>query len=122
MSGDDDIPNVYIEHGSHSVDREPVRLQVTFPCPSFLTGGRKGYLNFDLINDAFYAENDYRIQQSMMRMQESFDRFYICYGDDLPHGIELFVNGKENAKKAADFIRNVRVAMNNQKRMSVKIG
>jgi hypothetical protein len=126
MSSDADIPNVYIEHGSHSIDCEPVELKVTYPSPSFLVKNDGSLLNFEQINEIFYHENDRRLIKAICRIQETEGMFenrqcYIAIADEDDYGMTLFVSGRENANMVADRIRNVRVALNNDKRMNVKI-
>jgi len=120
MSGDDDIPNVYIQHGSHSVDNTTVHIVVEYPEPSFLIGSTKALRNFDTLNNIFYEENDYRLGSAIIRLTEKNDRLYIATSTN-DYGYDVYVNGVENAKIVAETIRNIRVAMNNNKRMSAKI-
>ena len=121
MSKDDDIPNVYIDHGSHSIDREIVELVVTYPQPPYLEKNNGSLKNFDTINEIFFEENDIRMKNAIVRIQEK-EGVYIAIADENDYGMTLFVQGRDNAVRVADFLRNVRTALNNDKRMNVTVG
>lgn len=95
------------------------RINVIYPHPSWLRN-TKSLRSFENLNAIFYAENDERIYDFLFKMNNKHTEMFVNFRQN-DNGVTLFVETKENAIFVANLVRNIRVAMNNDKRMKARI-
>ena len=94
-----------------------VKIEVKYSFPSWIKGIRPEYRTN--VIDIFLKENYYRIRNYIFNYQETHD-VLIGFSPNKT-GVTLCVKEDNFAYHLADKIRNIRVAMHNDKRMSARI-
>ena len=96
------------------------KIFVKYPQPSWLLNDNKSLRSHSTLNDIFYAENDERMYDALYKMNNNYSEMYVNFSQN-DYGMTLFVETKANAIFVANLVRNIRVALNNHKRMQARI-